>query len=285
MWSVVVTGASSGIGRATAAVLVAKGYRVFGSVRDRAAGDRIAGELGDRFIPLRFDVTSETELRAAETAVRDALQGTTLAGLVNNAGIAIPGPLLHQPLEVFRRHIEVNLIGAFTVTQAFLPLLGADRALQGPPGRIVNVSTLGGAIGAPLLAGYCSSKHGLEGLSECLRRELMIYGIDVVVVAPGAIKTPIWDKAQAFDTSIYGRTDYGPAMQKLQAMLEDGNRSGLSAEQVGELIHTALTVPKPRVRYVLTRAKFMNWILPGLLPKRWVDRIAARRLGIDRKLT
>jgi len=285
MQSVVISGVSSGIGRAAAAVLVAKGFRVFGSVRDPAQGERLARELGIRFEPLLFDVTNEADVRAAAAKVRDALNGATLAGLVNNAGIAIPGPALHQPVEQYRRHVEINLIGAFTVAQAFLPLLGADRALNGLPGRIVNVSTLGGTIGAPLLAGYCSAKHGLEGLSECMRRELLPYGIDVVVVAPGAIKTPIWDKARAADTSIYRNTDYGPAMEKLEAMLEEGNRLGLPAEDVAKLIHKALTAPHPRVRYVLTRGKFANWTLPNLLPKRWVDRIAARRLGLGPRFT
>lgn len=283
MNAVVVTGVSSGIGLGIAKSLAAKGIHVFGSVRKPADGERVLREVGARFTPLLFDVTDELAVKAGAAEVRRVLGGKTLRGLVNNAGIATPGPLIHQPLGDYRKQIEVNLIGAFTVSQYFAPLLGTDRSLQGKPGRIVNITSLGGKIGSPFLGGYCSAKHGLEGLSESLRRELMIYGIDVVIVGPGAVKTPIWDKAEAMDVSAYARTDYGPSMEKLSAFMARGAREGLPVERVGELVHRVLTIRSPKVRYALAPDLLFDWIVPRLLPRRWVDRFFAQRLGLARR--
>jgi len=280
MNAVVVTGVSTGIGWGTVKVLTGKGFHVFGSVRKAADAWRLSREFPERFTPLVFDVTDESAVRAGADVVRTALGGRTLTGLVNNAGIATPGPLLHQPLADYRKQIEVNLIGAFTVSQHFAPLLGADRSLQGAPGRIVNITSLGGKIGSPFLGGYCSAKHGLEGLSESLRRELILYGIDVVIVGPGAVKTPIWDKAEALDTSAYAQTDYGPAMTKLSDLMAGASRDGLPVERVGEIVYRALTVKRPRVRYALAPSLLFDWIVPRTLPRRWVDRLFARRLGL-----
>lgn len=283
MNAVVVTGVSSGIGLGIAKSLAGKGIHVFGSVRKPTDGERVRQEVGALFTPLIFDVTDEDAVKAGAAEVRRMLSGKTMLGLVNNAGIATPGPLIHQPLNDYRKQIEVNLIGAFTVSQHFAPLLGADRALQGKPGRIVNITSLGGKIGSPFLGGYCSAKHGLEGLSESLRRELMIYGIDVVIVGPGAVKTPIWDKAEAMDVSAYARTDYGPSMEKLSAFMARGAREGLPVERVGELVHRVLTMRRPKVRYALAPDLLFDWIVPRLLPRRWVDRLFAQRLGLVRR--
>lgn len=280
MNAVVVTGVSTGIGRGVAESLVKRGFHVFGSVRKESDGERLRAALGDAFTPLLFDVTDEVAVRAGAERVRALLNGQTLKGLVNNAGIATPGPVLHQPLADYRKQIEVNLIGAFTVTQAFAPLLGADRALKGAPGRIVNITSLGGKIGSPFLAGYCSAKHGLEGLSESTRRELLMYGIDVIIVGPGAVKTPIWDKAEAMDTSAYARTDYGPAMRKLSEFMARGSKDGLPVERVGELVHHALTTARPKVRYALAPSMLFDWIIPRMLPRRMIDRYFARRLEL-----
>ncbi|MDZ4865710.1 MAG: SDR family NAD(P)-dependent oxidoreductase [Alphaproteobacteria bacterium] len=280
MKAVVVTGASSGIGFGIAKGLTAKGMHVFASVRSEDDARRLLGKLPNA-TPLLFDVTDQAAVRAGADTVRTALKGRTLCGLVNNAGIAMPGPVLQQPVADYRKQIEVNLIGAFTVSQAFAPLLGADRTLSGPPGRIVNISSLGGKIGSPLLAGYCSAKHGLEGLSESLRRELLLYGVDVVIVAPGAVKTPIWDKAQGSETR-YADGDYGAAMKAMAALMEGAARDGLEVERVANLVHHVLTVPRPRVRYTLTPSYVFDWMLPRLLPSRWIDRLFARRLSLMR---
>ena len=205
MHSVVVTGSSTGIGWGTAKVLIAHGFRVFGSVRKTADAERLAAEFGDRFVPLLFDVTDQAAVKAAAAQVRAALAGEKLAGLVNNAGVAVAGPLLELPIEEFRHQIDVNLTGVVIATQAFTPLVGTDRTLKGDPGRIVNISSVGGKNAVPFLAPYAASKFALEGLSESLRRELLPFGIDVIIVAPCAVATPIWNKARQ---STSRRTQY-----------------------------------------------------------------------------
>jgi NAD(P)-dependent dehydrogenase (short-subunit alcohol dehydrogenase family) len=172
MKSVVVTGASTGIGWATAKLLLDRGFRVFGSVRKQADADRLKGEFGASFTPLMFDVTDEAAVLAAAREVRAALNGEPLAGLVNNAGIAVAGPVLELAADEFRRQMVVNVIGPIITTQAFCPLLGSDPSLKGPRGRIVMISSVAGKNGNPLTPAYAASKHAIEGLSESLRREL-----------------------------------------------------------------------------------------------------------------
>jgi NAD(P)-dependent dehydrogenase (short-subunit alcohol dehydrogenase family) len=282
MKSVVVTGVSTGIGWGVVKILAEKGIHVFGSVRKEADAEKIRRDFPNSVTPLLFDVTNEADVRRNAQHVRDVLQGQTLFGLINNAGIALPGPVLHQPVKDFRAQIEVNLIGAFIVSQTFAPLLGADRSLQGSPGRIVNITSLGGRIGSPFLSGYCAAKHGLEGLSESLRRELMLYGIDVVIVRPGAVKTPIWDKAEQMDASRYAKSDYAEAFKMFGKYLAASARDGLPVERVGDVVHEALTTARPRVRYTLAPSLMFDWLLPTMMPRRWVDQIFARRLGLGR---
>lgn len=282
MKSFVVTGSSTGIGHAAARELIARGHRVFGSVRKEADGARLAAEFGANVIPLVFDVTDEAAIARAAASVRETLKGETLAGLVNNAGIAVAGPLLHVPLDEFRTQIEVNLTGQLAVTQAFGPLLGADRSLKGEPGRIVMISSVGGRNGSPFLGPYNASKFALEGLSESLRRELMIYGIDVIVIGPGAIATPIWDKADQVDVTRYANTDYAAALDAVKKYMLKLGHEGLAPEKVGALIADALTRPGRKVRYAIVPSWIENAMM-RTLPKRMLDRIIARRLGLTRK--
>jgi NAD(P)-dependent dehydrogenase (short-subunit alcohol dehydrogenase family) len=283
MQSVVVTGVSSGIGWGITKVLIQHGFRVFGSVRKAQDAERLSKEFGEKFIPLFFDVTDEAAVQVAAQKVREQLNGETLFGLVNNAGIAVPAPLIHQSTDDFRHQLEVNLVSVLIVTKAFVPLLGSDRTLKGKPGRIINVSSVGGLFGGPFLGAYAASKHGLEGFSESLRRELMLYGIDVIIIGPGSVATPIWDKAEQEDLSMYADTDYVEAAQRLrQYMIEDG-RKGYPPEKVGEVAFHALTTPKPRVRYAVIPGSSIRRIIQMLLPKRLVDRIIARNLGFERK--
>ncbi|MCK1737575.1 SDR family oxidoreductase [Bradyrhizobium sp. 138] len=279
MRSVVVTGVSTGIGWASAKVLLGRGFRVFGSVRKQTDADRLKAEFGANFTPLMFDVTDEPAVLAAGRQVREALGGETLAGLVNNAGIAVAGPLLELSADEFRRQMDINVVGPVIATQAFGPLLGSDPSLKGPKGRIVMISSVAGKNGNPFSAPYCASKHAVEGLSESLRRELMLYGIDVIIVAPGAVKTPIWDKAEQMDLSVYKNSPYFPALNKVLAFMMKLGEAGLPAEQIGEVVVEALTAAKPRVRYQVTPDP-MRHMMQAMLPKRAVDRIYAKRLGL-----
>ena len=280
MKSVVITGASTGIGWATAKLLLDKGFRVFGSVRKQGDADRLKGELGANFTPLLFDVTDEPAVLAAAREVRAALGGETLAGLVNNAGIAVPGPVLELSADEFRRQMDVNVIGPIISTQAFGPLLGVDASLKGPKGRIVMISSVAGKNGNPLTPAYAASKHAIEGLSESLRRELMLFGIDVIIVAPGPVKTPIWGKGQQdVDMSRYKNSPYLPALQKVTAYMQHLDSIGLPPEKIAEVVHDALTLPNPKVRYQVAPDP-MRHLMTAFLPKRMVDRIIAKRIGL-----
>ena len=183
---------------------------------------------------------------AAAREVRAALDGEKLAGLVNNAGMSVAGPVLGLSADKFRQQMEVNVIGPVIATQAFGPLLGADPSLKGPPGRIVMISSVAGKSGNPFTAAYAASKHAIEGLSESLRRELMLFGIDVIIVAPGPVKTPIWSKGREdADISRYQNSPYLPALQKVTAYIQQLEAIGLPPEKIAEVIHDALTLPNP----------------------------------------
>ena len=277
--SVVVTGVSTGIGWAITKTLIGNGFRVFGSVRKPADAQRLQAEFGEAFTPLVFDVTDEAAVRTAARQVEAALNGQTLAGLVNNAGIAVAGPLLHLPVEEFRQQLEVNLTGVVIATQAFAPLLGAESPVRQDPGRIVNISSVGGKNANPFMGPYCATKFGLEGLSESLRRELLPFGVDVVIVAPGAVATPIWDKADSVDISRYANTVYAPALAKMKAFMLSIGKSGLPPEAIGNAVHVALTAPRPRTRYVVSPDP-LQVFLGQTLPKRTLDRIVGKRLGL-----
>jgi NAD(P)-dependent dehydrogenase (short-subunit alcohol dehydrogenase family) len=282
MKSVIVTGASTGIGWGCVKVLAAKGFHVFGSVRKQADADRLSKEFGGAFSPLLFDVTNEAAVREGTKAVAAKLNGEPLFGLVNNAGIAVSGPLLHLDVAEFRQQLEVNLTGQLIVTQAFASLLGAaPGAKVARPGRIVMMSSVGGKTASPFVGPYNTSKFGVEGFSESLRRELMIYGVDVIVIAPGAVATPIWDKAEAVDITRYSNTPYAKPLNAVKDYMIKLGKSGFPPEKIGEAVHTALTAASPKTRYVVTPEPLTNWL--GLvLPKRTMDNLVAGRLGLKR---
>jgi NAD(P)-dependent dehydrogenase (short-subunit alcohol dehydrogenase family) len=281
MRAVVVTGASTGIGEATVRMLVAEGFVVFGSVRTPADADRLERDLGPCFRALTFDVTDPAAVSAAAVRVAGELGGRTLFGLVNNAGVAVPGPLLYLSMDDFRRQLDVNLIGQLIVTQRFAPLLGAAATRTGDPGRIVMMSSVGGRVGAPFIGAYSASKFALEGLSESLRRELMLFGIDVIVIAPGAVATPIWDKAETLDPGAFAHTPYVPALTLAKAVIARGRR-GLPPERIARAVVHALTTRRPKVRYTVTPTPFQQW-LARIVPDRVMDWIIARRLQLLRR--
>lgn len=280
MRNVIVTGVSTGIGRGTASVLLARGWSVLGSVRTRTDAEAARRDLGAAFTPLVFDVEDDAAVIAAAAEVRDRLAGHTLDGLVNNAGSSYTDPLLVQSVADFRKQVEVNLVGMFAVTRAFAPLLGADPALTGPKGRIVNISSVGGRMAFPFLGAYAAAKHGVEGFSESLRRELQLVGIDVVVVAPGSVVTAIWDKAEAKPIAHLAGTIWERSYGRFVDMMVKGGRAGLTSEQVGEVIATALEVKRPKLRYEVVKGRLTNAVLPRLLGRRALDRLIGRRLGL-----
>lgn len=280
MKQVVVTGVSSGIGHAATRVLIDRGFRVFGSVRRHADADRLQQEFGERFVPLLFDVTDEAAVRLSAEKIGRELGTHTLDGLVNNAGIEVAGPLAYLPVDQFRQQLEVNLVGPFIVTKAFLPLLGADPTRKGKPGRIVNISSTSGKIAGPFTGAYSASKFGLEGFSESLRRELILFGIDVIIIRPGAVVTPIWRKAEAGVTERFRNTPFVEALTNFEQYSAGEATSGLAPEVIGEVVWRALTSARPKLRIAVVPQRFKNWTIPQLIPMRILDKLVAQFFGI-----
>lgn len=272
---VLITGVSSGIGLDCARLLIEKGHRVIGTLRREDEGVRLSRALGPAFMPLLLDVTDQAALPAAVERVRHWLGDTPLFALINNAGIASPGgPLLLQPLDEMRAMFEVNLFGLLGLTQAFVPLLGASA---GRPARVINISSVSGRVATPLTGCYAASKHALEAASDALRVELALYGIEVVLIEPGPIRTPIWSKAQPDPR--YAGGDYAPAMDALQALVERNARHGAPVERVSRAVYGALSAQRPRARYPL----HPMWHLSRWLPTRLLDRMLAGKMGLRRR--
>jgi NAD(P)-dependent dehydrogenase (short-subunit alcohol dehydrogenase family) len=281
---VVVTGVSTGIGWATTKVLIAKGFRVFGSVRKQADADRLQNEFGDGFVPLMMDITDADAVHQAAQKVGSMIGDGNLAGLVNNAGIVVSGPLLYLRPSEYRRQLEANMISPLVVIQSFAPLLGTDKARQGPAGRIVIISSTGAKVAIPLIGGYSSSKAGLEGMSDALRQELMLFGIDVVIIEPGTVNTAMYDKGEKEDLSEFKPTEYWDAVQNFQKyIVNEARTNGIPPERLGEAVHMALTTAKPKARYAVVPQRFKNWTLPRLLPVRMLDAYLAKQMGLTKR--
>ncbi|MGI8920487.1 MAG: SDR family NAD(P)-dependent oxidoreductase [Solirubrobacteraceae bacterium] len=273
---IVITGASSGIGEACAQRLGALGFDVFAAVRSDSAFERV-GAAGGGVRPLKLDITDAESIAAAASEVSAAGDGR-LAGLVNNAGIAVSAPLEFIPIEELRHQLEVNVVGQVAVTQAMLGMLRTAR------GRVVNVSSIGGIVAAPMLGAYAASKFALEGISDALRRELRPWGIGVSVVEPGAISTPIWDKGAAVADGLLERAPaattelYGPVIETMRAGAEQAARDGLPPSAVADVVAHALTSSRPRTRYLVGREAKSRAAMSRLLPDRVFDALIARAL-------
>ncbi len=264
--AVLVTGASSGIGAAIARELARRGVVVFGTIRrpQDAAG---LAKLGAT--PVTMDVTDAAAIAAARAEVERTLAGRPLSGLVNNAGIPVAGPLELLPLAELRRILEVNVVGVVAVTQAFLPLLKQAH------GRIVNISSVSGRAALPFMGPYAASKFALEGLSDSLRRELLPFGVDVIVVQPGSVQSKIWDKVEAMDLSPYRATPYGPALERFRDQALRGARRAPSADGVARAVAKALAARRPPTRILVTDYALLTRLMFGL-PDRWMDWLIGR---------
>jgi NAD(P)-dependent dehydrogenase (short-subunit alcohol dehydrogenase family) len=271
MRDVVITGASTGIGFAACQVLIRRGFRVFGSVRRQTDADRLREQLGTSYVPLIFDVTDPESVNLAAAAVKERVGGQRLFGLVNNAGIAVLGPLAYLPLERFRQQIEVNLLGVHNVTQAFLPLLGTESGRVGKSGRIVNISSVSGQLAMPFAGAYAASKFGLEGYSDSLRRELMLFRVKVILIEPRAIATAIWDQAEKVVVQQFPNTPYDRSLRLFVQQASRETKTGFPCRKVGELIWRVLTTARPRARYAIVPHRLVEWTIPRRLPTEFLD--------------
>jgi len=281
--SIVVTGASTGIGRAAVLALLAAGFRVFAGVRNEAAAQRLRADASPealtRLESLELDVTRTDQIEAAASRLHEALGERGLWGLFNNAGISVNGPIEHLSLDGLRRQLEVNLIGQVAVTQALIPLLRSAR------GRIVSTGSVAGFIAMPGLGPYAMSKHAMEAFSDSLRRELHPWGIEVSLLEPGAIATEIWQKgiddADALEREWPPEVteQYGPLIRTLRKAAADSARRASPAERVARDVVHAFTAARPRTRYRMGRdSGVQRWI--SRLPDRWADALLRKALRL-----
>jgi NAD(P)-dependent dehydrogenase (short-subunit alcohol dehydrogenase family) len=282
--TVLITGASTGIGRATALHLDRLGWFVFAGVRkDADAGALCAASTG-RLTPVHLDVTDAASITAAVEMLGAAVGDAGLQGLVNNAGIAVAAPVEFLPTEQFRRQFEVNVIGQIAVTQAAIPLLRAAR------GRIVNMSSIGGRLASPMMAPYNTSKFALEALTDVLRIELRPWGIEVIAIEPGAIATPIWEKSLAAADDLLAKLPaaaqelYGPSIDAARQQAQHLAATGIPPEAVARAVTHALTARRPRSRYVVGRDAQIGVLLARFMPDRLRDALLFRRAGRPRSL-
>lgn len=256
--AVLITGASTGIGEACALELDRRGFRVFAGVRTEAAGQRLREKSSSLLTPVMLDVTDAASISAAATKIKDQTGDHGLAGLVNNAGIGVSGPLEILPIAELRRQFEVNVIGQIAVTQAVLPLLRIAK------GRIVNIGSSNGALSSPYLGPYCASKFAMEAITDALRIELRTWGIAVSLVEPGPIATPIWEKsfsaADQLEKTIPSEAMklYEQDLTAVRKVIAKIARNAEPADIVVRAVVHALTSPKPKTRYFL---KFSNRFL------------------------
>jgi NAD(P)-dependent dehydrogenase (short-subunit alcohol dehydrogenase family) len=280
MRSVLVTGASTGIGRATALRLDGAGWRVFAGVRKEEDAAALSGVASERLLPVYLDVTDTAQVTAAAGRIGGEVGGAGLDGLVNNAGIAVLGPLETIPIEDFRRQIEINLTAQVAVTQAMLPLIRRAR------GRVVFVSSIGGRMALPFGGPYHASKFGIEAVADCLRQELRPWRIDVSVIEPGSIDTPIWERGESIADAIAERSPdaqeelYGETLESFRGAVRRTAARGISPEKAAGAIFHALDARRPRTRYVVGADARGQALLRRLLPDRLLDRAVARVMGL-----
>jgi len=276
MKSVLITGASTGIGRATALYLDRAGWRVFAGVRREEDADALREAGSERLAPLMLDVTDAAQIAAAAERIGADVGSGGLDGLVNNAGIAVPGPLETLPIEDFERQIEVNLTAHVAVTQAMLPAIRSAR------GRIVFITSIGGLMAFPMFGAYHAAKFGLEAVGDVFRRELRPWGIEVAVVEPGSIATPIWERGDEAVDGLAGRAReghadlYGEAIDSYREVARKTGARGIAPEKVAVKVEHALSARRPRTRYLVGADARGQAFAAWLLPDRLLDRLIAR---------
>jgi NAD(P)-dependent dehydrogenase (short-subunit alcohol dehydrogenase family) len=274
--AVLISGSSTGIGRASALRLDREGFRVFAGVRNRGDAESLDAEGSDSLEPVILDVTDEGTIEATRERIKEQTGGR-LAGLVNNAGVAMGGPIEALSLDALRQQLEVNVIGQVAVTQAMLPMIRAAK------GRVCFISSIGGRVALPYVSPYAASKHAIEAVGDSLRREMMSFGVEVSIIEPGAVATPIWEKggeeaaklrAQATPDQLEA---YGPVLDRFERLFIEAGKGGVPPDDVAGMVEHALTAEKPKTRYLVGRDAKLRATIRRYLPDRFLDRQIARR--------
>lgn len=280
MKTILITGASSGIGWGTLKTLVEQGYRVVATVRQTSDAEHIRQSFPGKGLPLLVDVEDFTAIEKIPEILKSEYQIQSLDGLINNAGIAVAGPFLDQDFKEIEKIIRINLLAVMKITQVLLPLLGAVPK-SNHQGKIINISSISGRGGAPFLSAYAASKHAIEGFSEALRKEMMLFNIPVIVVGPGSIKTPIWSKGFGQIRDRYKHSIYSESFQRFIAIASAEEKNALEVSKVADLILHILNIDNPCFRYAPIPRKWLNWYIPLLIPKRFYNYLTAKSLKLS----
>ena len=270
--NILITGTSTGIGFTAVKMLIDEGFRVIATVRKSEDETKLKELYGNAISVLILDVTDFEQLESVPENLKK-MGINSLFGIINNAGVALAAPFANQPFEEIQQMMQINVLSVMKLTQVLIPSIL-------PGGRIINISSVAGRSGAPFLAGYVASKHAIEGYSETLRKELMLLNIKVIVIAPGSIKTPIWEKGFGSIGEKYSRTSFAEAFSIFIKIASGEARNGLEPEAVGADIIKALKAAQPKFRYAPIPRKFRNWYLPMLIPARIYDVLTARVLKL-----
>ena len=282
MRTILVTGVSTGIGRAIAEELLKTNeYYVIGSVRKDGDAQFLSEKYEKLFFEIKFDVTKKDEINSSKKTVEKILSDNDsyLCCVINNAGIALGGPIRYLDVDIFRKQFEVNFFGLIEVTKTFMDLLIESNKYK-MKNKIINIGSISGKRSYPFVGPYTASKHALEGLSDALRRELLIHEVDVVLLQPGPIRTPIWEKVPDIENNPFLKTEYEVPLRKFNKGYIQLVIDGFPPHVIGERVVEIMKTNNPKTRYVITPKILKNFLIPGFLPDRWVDKMTGKMLGL-----
>ena len=274
---VLITGVSTGIGNDAVGLLINNGYHVFGSVRKQEDVVKLTTQYPKNFTCLKFDVTNSDEVKTSLAVVYKVLNGAKLSGLVNNAGLALGGPIELMDDEKFRYQMEVNLFAVRNVTNVFLPLLKGDKASKVEGGKIIMISSISGVFNTPFNGAYCISKHAMESLAEIYRRELLMYNIDVVSIQSGPIESKLWDK-NINKYEEFADSEYGKLISKANAIMKKSEKNALPATVISKIILKILTKKRTKLAFIVNKNRLSTILFIKYMPTRWVDAVFYKQL-------
>lgn len=276
MTNIFITGVSTGIGYDATEALITKGYHVIGTVRNENDAERLKNKFGASCTILVFDVVDTDKCHTEISNVAPLLELNGLHALINNAGVAVPGPLQYLTDDEFLMQMQVNVMAVRRITNLLLPYLGTDKRFA--PGRIINISSVSGLFNSPFNGAYCISKHALESMTDVYRRELAMFGIKVVAIEPGPIKTEIWRKSKG-TLDRFKDTQYGDILSSADKMIENSEKSALEVSVISNIICNIVEDRSNKTRYLVHRKPLLFKLLAYYLPDKWADKLIAKTLA------
>ena len=269
--TICITGASTGLGLDATAYMIDKGFDVIATVRKKEDGVKLQNDFGDRVFVVYMDLVDPKSINNAVKTISDHLGERGLYALINNAGVAVPGPLMYLPMEKFKFQFEVNVFGLLEFTQGLFPKLRTEAG-----SRVINISSVSGLVTSPFTGAYSASKFALEALSDGMRRELMLFDIKVVIIEPGPVKTPIWRKNMNVADD-YKDTPYKDLLKHAEDVIANTEANAIRPVEVSRAIYRALTLKNPRTRYIVHKKKWLFWLISRAMPDKWLDKLLVKR--------